>query len=84
MKNPTGDSNPVIYVPVPKTLFSLDLLYLSILGGHIGSSKCVLTLQQKFSLSQFGLPCDNVYVSCHVCQTFKIIQNLKDTSVEES
>ena len=39
MKNHTGDSDPVLCVPIPKKFyFHLDLLYSSILGGHIGIS----------------------------------------------
>ena len=48
MRNPTGESDPVLCVPASKIDIFLELLHSSILGVHMGMSKCVLTLQQKF------------------------------------
>ena len=48
MRNLTGDSYPILCVPVSKIDIFLELYHSSILGGHMGMSKCVLTLQQKF------------------------------------
>ena len=43
----TGDSEPVLCIPVSKIDIFLELFHSSILSGHMGMSKCVLTLQQK-------------------------------------
>ena len=48
IRNSTGDSEPVLHVPASKIDIFLELFHSSILGGHMGMSKCVLTLQQKF------------------------------------
>ena len=49
IKNSTGDSEPVLCVPASKVDIFLELFHSSILGGHMGMSKCVLTLQQNFT-----------------------------------
>ena len=49
----TGDSEPVLCVPASKIDIFLELFHSSILGGHMGMSKCVLTLQQNLYCPQF-------------------------------
>ena len=44
----TRDSGPVLCIPVSKIDIFLELFHSSILSGHMGMSKYVLTLQQKF------------------------------------
>ena len=48
IRNSTGDSEPVLCVPASKIDIFLELFHSSILGEHMGMSKCVFTLQQKF------------------------------------
>ena len=48
IRNSTGASEPVLCVPASKIDIFLELFHSSILGGHMGMSKCVLTLQQRF------------------------------------
>ena len=48
MKNNTGDFDPVLCVPASKIDIFLELFHSSIIGGHMGMSKSVLTLQQNF------------------------------------
>ena len=66
MRNSTGESDPVLCVPASKIDTFLELFHSSILGRHMGMSKCVLTLQTKVLLSQFSLPYKDVYyqLSC--------------------
>ena len=71
MRNSTGDSDPVLCVPVSKIDVFLELFHSSILGGHMGMSKCVLTLQQKFYCPNLAYHVRMYIISCHVCQTFK-------------
>ena len=71
MRNSTGDSDPVLCVPASKIDIFLKLFHSSILGGHIGMSKCVLTLQQKFYCPNLAYHVRMYIISCNVCQTFK-------------
>ena len=71
IQNATGDSEPVLCIPVSKIDIFLELFHSSILGGHMGMSKCVLTLQQKFYCSNLAYHIKMYIISCHVCQIFK-------------
>ena len=71
MRNSTGDPDPVLCVPVSKIYVFLEQFHSSILGGHMGMSKCVLTLQQKFYCPILAYHVRMYIISCHVCQTFK-------------
>ena len=71
MRNSTGDSDPVLSVSASKIDTFLELFHSSILDGHMGMSKCVLTLQQKFCCPNLAYPVRMYIISCHVCQTFK-------------
>ena len=71
MRNSTGDSDPVLCVPASKIDIFLELFDLSILGGHMGMPKCVLTLQQKFYCPNLAYHVRMYIISCHVCQTCK-------------
>ena len=48
-----------------------EQFHLSILDGHMGMSKCVLTLQQKLYCPNLAYHVRMYIISCHVCQTFK-------------
>ena len=61
IRNSTGDSEPVLCVPASKIDIFLELFHSSILGGHMGMSKCVLTPTTKILLPQFSLSCKNVH-----------------------
>ena len=71
MRNLTSDSDPVLCVPTSKINIFLELFHTSILGGHMGMSKCILTLQQKFYCPNLAYHIRIYVISCHVCQTFK-------------
>ena len=71
MRNLAGDSDPVLCVPVSKIDVFLEHYHSSVLGGHMGMSKCVLTLQQKFYSPNLAYHVRMYIISCHVCQTFK-------------
>ena len=66
-----GDSEPVLCVPVSKIDIFLELFHSSILSGHMGMSKCVLTLQQKFYCPNLAYHVRMYIISCHGRQTFK-------------
>ena len=67
----TGDSEPVLCIPVSTIDIFLEPFHSSILSGHMGMSKCVLTLQQKFYCPNLAYHVRMYIISCHVCQTFK-------------
>ena len=71
MRNLRGDLDPVLCVPASKIDIFLELFHSCILGGHMGMSKCVLTLQQNFYCPNLAYHVRMCIISCHVCQTFK-------------
>ena len=71
MKNNTGDFDPVLCVPASKIDTLLELFHSSLIGGHMGMSKSVLTLQQKFYCPNLAYHVRMYIISCHICQTFK-------------
>ena len=71
MKTPTGDSEPILCIPTSKIDIFLDLFHSLILGGHMGMSKSILTLQQRFYCPNLVYHVRMYIISCHVCQTFK-------------
>ena len=71
MKNNIGDFGPVLCVPASKMDIFLELFHSSIIGGHMGMSKSVLTLQQKFYCPNLAYHVIMHIISCHICQTFK-------------
>ena len=58
-------------LPVSEIDIFLELYHSSILGGHMGMSKCVMTLQQKMCCPNLAYYVRMYIISCHVCQTFK-------------
>ena len=71
MKNNTGDFDPVLSVPASKIDIFIELLYSSLIGGHMGMSKSVLTSQQKMYCPNLAYHVRMYIISCHICQTFK-------------
>ena len=71
MKTPTGDSEPILCMPTSKIDIFLDLFHSLILGGHMGMSKSILTLQQRFYCPNLVYHVRMYIISCHVCQTFR-------------
>ena len=71
MKNNTGDFDPVLCIPASEIDIFLELFHSFLIGGHMGMSKSVLTLQQKFYCPNLAYHVRMYIISCHVCQTFK-------------
>ena len=61
VRNPTGDSEPVLCVPASKIDIFLELFHSSILGGTHGYVQMCPYPTTKILLSQFGLSCKNVH-----------------------
>ena len=69
--NKLGVMNPVLCVPLSKMDLVLDHYHSSLLGGHQGMNKTLMTLQERFFCPRLGDIVRSYIVSCHVCQLFK-------------
>ena len=69
--NKVGEMNPVLCVPPSKMDMVLDHYHSSLLGGHQGMNKTLMTLQERFFCPRLGDIVRSYIVSCHVCQLFK-------------
>ena len=69
--NKLGVMNPVLCVPPSKMDLILDHYHSSLLGGHQGMNKTLMTLQERFFCPRLGDIVRSYIVSCHVCQLFK-------------
>ena len=69
--NKLGEMNPVLCVPPSKMYLILDHYHSSLLGGHQGMNKTLMTLQERFFCPRLGDIVRSYIVSCHVCQLFK-------------
>ena len=69
--NKLGVMNPVLCVPPSKMDLVLDHYHSSLLGGHQGMNKTLMTLQERFFCPRLGDIVRSYIVTCHVCQLFK-------------
>ena len=69
--NKLGVMNPVLCVLPSKMDLVLDHYHSSLLGGHQGMNKTLMTLQERFFCPRLGDIVRSYIVSCHVCQLFK-------------
>ena len=67
----TGQMHPVMCIPPAKMDLILDYYHSSLLGGHQGMNKTLLTLQQRFFCPRMADYVRSYIVGCHVCQLFK-------------
>ena len=70
MKNNTGDFDLVLCVPTSKIDTFLQLFHSSLIGRHMGMSRSVSKLQQKFYCPNLTYHVRMYIISCHICQTF--------------
>ena len=66
-----GEMNPVLCISPSKMDLVLDHYHSSLLGGHQGMTKTLMTLQERFFCPRLGDIVRSYIVSCHVCQLFK-------------
>ena len=67
----SGQMNPVMYIPPSKMDLILDYYHSSLLGGHQGMNKTLLTIQQRFFCPRMADYVRSYIIGCHVCQLFK-------------
>ena len=67
----TGQMHPVMCIPPSKMDLILDYYHSSLLGGHQGMNKTLVTLQQRFFCPRMADYVRSYIIGCHVCQLFK-------------
>ena len=67
----TGELNPVLCLPPTKMDLILDYYHSSLLGGHQGMNKTLVTLQQRFFCPRMADYVRSYIIGCHICQLFK-------------
>ena len=67
----TGQMHPVMCIPPSKMDLILDYYHSTLLGGHQGMNKTLLTLQQRFFCPRMADYVRCYIIGCHVCQLFK-------------
>ena len=67
----TGQMHPVMCIPPSKMDLLLDYYHSSLLGGHQGMNKTLITLQQRFFCPRMADYVRSYIIGCHVCQLFK-------------
>ena len=67
----SGQMNPVMCIPPSKMDLILDYYHSSLLGGHQGMNKTLLTIQQRFFCPRMADYVRSYIIGCHVCQLFK-------------
>ena len=82
--NKLGVMNPVLCVPPSKMDLVLDHYHSSLLGGHQGMNKTLMTLQERFFCPRLGDIVRSYIVSCHVCQLFKNSKRFEGLSYREN
>ena len=63
--------NPVMCIPPSKIDLILDYYHSSLLGGHQGMNKTLMTLQERFFCPRLADYVRSYIVGCHICQLFK-------------
>ena len=71
LPNKLGQMNPVMCIPPSKIDLILDYYHSSLLGGHQGMNKTLMTLQERFFCPRLADYVRSYIVGCHICQLFK-------------
>ena len=66
-----GELEPLLCVPTSKVNVLLDRYHSSLLGGHVGITKCYQTISQRFYWPNLAEQLRACITGCHVCQLFK-------------
>ena len=66
-----GNLDTVLRIPISKVHILLNAYHSSILGGHIGITKCYHTISQRFYCPNLAENLRAYITGCHVCQMLK-------------
>ena len=77
LENGEGNLDTVLCIPTSKVHILLNAYHSSILGGHMGITKCYHTISQRFYCPNLAENLRAYITGCHVCQLFKKGKYLK-------
>ena len=70
-ENNVGEMDTVICIPTSKVHVLLEMYHSSVMGGHVGITKCYQTISQRFYYPNLAEQLRAYITGCHVCQLFK-------------
>jgi hypothetical protein len=62
---------PKLCIPTSKVDMILDWYHNSTIGAHMGMTKCLLTIQERFHIPDLARHIRAYITGCHTCQIFK-------------
>ena len=66
-----GELEPLLCIPTSKVNVLLDRYHSSLMGRHVGITKCYQTISQRFYCPNLAEQLRAYITGCHVCQLFK-------------
>ena len=66
-----GELEPLLCIPTSKVNVLLDRYHSSLMGRHVGITKCYQTIGQRFYCPNLAEQLRAYITGCHVCQLFK-------------
>ena len=70
-ENNVGEMDTVLCIPTSKVHVLLEMYHSSMMGGHVGITKCYQTISQRFYCPNLAEQLRAYITGCHVCQLFK-------------
>ena len=66
-----GNLDTVLCIPTSKVNILLNLYHSSLVGGHIGITKCYHTISKRFYCPNLAENLRAYLTGCHICQMYK-------------
>ena len=70
-ENNVGEMDMVLCIPTSKVHVLLEMYHSSVMGGHVGITKCYQMISQRFYCPNLAEQLRVYITGCHVCQLFK-------------
>ena len=70
-ENNVGEMDTVLCITTSKVHVLLEMYHSSVMGGHVGITKCYQTISQRFYCPNLAEQLRAYITGCHVCQLFK-------------
>ena len=70
-ENNVCEMDMVLCIPMSKVHVLLELYHSSMMGGHVGITKCYQMISQRFYCPNLAEQLTAYITGCHVCQLFK-------------
>ena len=71
IENNVGEMDTVLCIPTSKVHVLLKMYHSSVIGGHVGITKCYQMISQRFYYPNLAEQLRMYITGCHVCQLFK-------------